>query len=57
MINRRPKFTETLPPTPCTKDQSESVRSIAESEKVSIATIIRNAIDIFLETYDPKASE
>ncbi len=55
MINQRNKLDHFLPSTPVTKDMALTIRDIAKSEGVSLATITRSALSLFLSRYDSKS--
>jgi hypothetical protein len=52
MIDQRDKLDHFLPSTPVTKDMASTIRHIAKSQGVSLATVTRSALSLFLSRYD-----
>lgn len=46
-----------LPAAPCTKEMREQIERVAKEHNVSIAYVLRSAVDIFLTTNDRIANK
>lgn len=55
MRTKKRKYTEFLPPTPCTSGMKEDLTAYASESGISLAEAIRSAVGLFLAENDTKS--
>lgn len=54
LISKPVKLSARLPATPCTPEMRKRITQIADEEKVTVAEVQRNALQLFLSEFDSK---
>lgn len=54
---RTARFTETLPPTNVSPEQAQLVHQQADEQGVSLAEVVRNALDVYFDQQREDATQ